>query len=474
MPRRCTAERADSEARTPLVCRRVIKEVPLTGLPFSDRRVPPVSRPKCFRPFMGADDFRPEAGAGLYLIAMPSVVVCGLGRFGLQVVESLRGCGCPVTVIADDSTSVERIERARAAGAQLVRGDFRTPAARAAANVATAAAVVLTTSSDADNLEAALEIRGEAPGVRVVMRHSQPRLSRRFESDFGIAAALAPADLAADAFVEAALEAPANAASVSFVGRPIDIPKRPVRPEFVAIPLLLIGIYVGAIAVFRHTLNLTWIDATYFATTVVTTVGFGDINLHQAPDWVKLFGVMLMFAGVLLIAVTASLLAVFVVTGMADQLRNESRARGLRNHVVVCGLGSVGTAVARDLYDRGHRVVVIDPKADDELHRETNPRCPVIVGDATRPVILHRAGIEHARALVACTSNDAVNLEIGLIAQSVAETRPSGQRLRLVLRCFEADLARRIHAVSDNYTLLSEAKIAAEVFVRRALGQSDG
>jgi voltage-gated potassium channel Kch/multidrug transporter EmrE-like cation transporter len=423
---------------------------------------------------MGADDFMPEAGAGLYLVAMPSVVVCGLGRFGLQVVESLRGCGCPVTVIADDSTSVERIERARAAGAQLVRGDFRTPAARAAANVATAAAAVLTTSSDADNLEAALEIRGEAPGVRVVMRHSQPRLSRRFEGDFGIAAALAPADLAADAFVEAALEAPANAASVRFIGRPIDIPKRPVRPEFVAIPLLLIGIYVGAIAVFRHTLNLTWIDATYFATTVVTTVGFGDINLHQAPDWVKLFGVMLMFAGVLLIAVTASLLAVFVVTGMADQLRNESRARGLRNHVVVCGLGSVGTAVARDLYDRGHRVVVIDPKAEDELHRETNPRCPVIVGDATRPVILHRAGIEHARALVACTSNDAVNLEIGLIAQSVAETRPSGQRLRLVLRCFEADLARRIHAVSDNYTLLSEAKIAAEVFVRRALGQSDG
>ena len=115
-------------------------------------------------------------------------------------------------------------------------------------------------------------------------------------------------------------------------------------------------------------MDLTWIDAVYFATTVVTTVGFGDINLSQAPDWVKLFGVGLMFAGVLLIAVTASLLAVFVVTGTADHLRNEWRARRLRNHVVVCGLGSVGTAVARGLHDRGQRVVVIDPKADDELH----------------------------------------------------------------------------------------------------------
>jgi hypothetical protein len=242
-----------------------------------------------------------------------------------------------------------------------------------------------------------------------------------------------------------------------------------VRTEFLAVPALLAGIYVAAIVVFKHTLGLSWIDAVYFATTVVTTVGFGDINLLQAPVWVKLFGVVLMFAGVLLIAITASLLAVFVVTGTADRLRNESRARRLRNHVVVCGLGSVGTAVARDLFAGGTPVVVVDPQADDELHRETNPRCPAIVGDATRPIILHRAGIEHARALVACTSNDALNLEIGLAAQSLAESYRGGRPLRLVLRCFDADLARRIHAVSGNYTLLSEAKIAAPAFVERAL-----
>jgi voltage-gated potassium channel Kch len=399
---------------------------------------------------------------------MPAVVVCGLGRFGLQVVEALRGCGCTVTVISDERTRPERIERAAAAGAQMVTGDFRTPSARRDADVARAQAVVLTGASDVDNLEAALEIRGESPHVRVVMRHSQARLSRRFEADFGVAAALAPADLAADSFVEAALAAPA-AARLPSADRRLPLPRRPIRTEFYAIPLLLLGIYATAIVVFRHALGLSWVDATYFTTTIVTTVGFGDINLLEAPAWVKLFGVGLMFAGVLLIAVTASLLAVFVVTGTADRLRNEFRARWLRDHVVVCGLGAVGTAVARDLYDRGSHVVVIDPTADDELHRETNPRCPVIVGDATRPVILHRAGIERARALIACTSNDALNLEIGLTAQSVAEARRPGGSLRLVLRCFDADLARRIHAVSDNYTLLSEAAIAADIFVERAL-----
>jgi voltage-gated potassium channel Kch len=403
---------------------------------------------------------------------MRPVVVCGLGRFGLQVVEALRARACPVTVLSDGHTNPDRIERAEATGARYLLGDFRTPAARRAADVANAAAVVLTTARDVDNLEAALEVRGEAPAVRVVMRHSQPRLSRRFEADFGITAAITPAELAASAFVEAALETPAAGSQRPVTDRRLPLPRRPIRTEFVAIPLLLLGIYAAAIVVFRFTMDLSWVDATYFATTVVTTVGFGDINLHQAPAWLKLFGVGLMFAGVLLIAVTASLLAVFVVTGTADHLRNEFRARWLRNHVVVCGLGSVGMAVARDLHGRGIRVVVVDPKADDELLRETNPRCPVIVGDATRPIILHRAGIERARALVACTSSDALNVEIGLTAQSVAEASRDGRPLRLVLRCFDADLARRIHAVSDNYTLLSEAKIAADVFVRRALAES--
>lgn len=400
---------------------------------------------------------------------MKPVVVCGLGRFGLQVVEGLRDRGCPVTVLTDGTTNEERCHLAEAAGARIVHADFRSHAGRREAGVANARAVVLAASCDVDNLETALEIRGECPDVRIVMRHSQPPLSPRFEADFGIAAALAPAELAAPSFVEAALSDPTANERPRSVARPFPFPRRPIRLEYLAIPLALCGIYATAIVVFHFSMNLTWIDAAYFATTVVTTVGFGDISFHGTAPWLKLFGIALMFAGVLLIAVSASLLAVFVVTGTADQLRNELRARWLRDHVVVCGLGAIGMAVARDLHAKGCRVVLVDPQGDDELHREMHPRCPVIVGDATRPVILHRAGVERAKALVACTSNDALNLEIGLTAQSVAESHRGGRPLRVVLRCFDAALARRIHAVSDTYTLLSEAKIAAAVFVDRVL-----
>ncbi len=401
---------------------------------------------------------------------MRHMVVCGLGRFGLHVVEGLLAAGRSVTVISDERTSADRRERAAAAGARFVTGDFRFSGVRRDADVQGAAAVLITTSSDVGNLEAALEIRSEAPSIPVVMRHSEPRLNRRFETDFGIAAALAPADIAAVAFVEAALDTPPlpRAADGRAAVRPA-VPRRLVRAEYAVIPAILLGLYVAAIVVFRLSLGLDWIDSAYFATAIVTTVGFGDFNLQHAPAWLKLFGIVLMFGGIMLIAIIASLLTIFIVSGTAEQMRNDLLARRLEGHVVVCGVGHVGSAVAQDLRARGLPVALVDPAAYDELHREFQLRCPVIVGDATRPVVLVRAGVDRARALVACTSNDALNLEIGLTAQAAVERHRAGRPLRLVLRCFDADVARRIHAVSDDYTLLSEASIAAPVFIRRAL-----
>jgi Trk K+ transport system NAD-binding subunit len=405
---------------------------------------------------------------------MHHFVVCGLGRFGLNVVESLRELGRQVTVISDEKTSPDRLERATSLGVRLVEGDFCHASVRREAGVPTAAAVLLTSSNDVSNLEAALEIRGEASEIPVVMRHSDTRVARRLEADFGVAVAMAPADFAASAFVEASMASTVGADSKGHRQVRVDVPRRTIRPEFLLIPAMLLVLYLAAIVVFRHSLGLSWIDSAYFTTSVVTTVGFGDFNLQDAAPLVKVFGILLMFSGIVLVAIIASLLTNFVVSGMAMQLRNEFLAARLRGHVVVCGLGQVGVAVARDLTRRGIPVVAVDPEACDDQHRELHLRCPLIASDATHSTTLVRAGIDRARALVACTSNDALNLEIGLMAQETVERRRADRPLRLVLRCFDPDLARRIHAVSDDYILLSEAQIAAPLFVRRAIEHAVG
>ena len=403
---------------------------------------------------------------------MKPVVVCGLGRFGMHVVEAFCRVGTPVTVISNEKTNQSQIEQAKKIGVPIITGDFQVASVRRKANITDAAAVILTTSSDVNNLEAALEIRGEYSHVPVVIRHSEPHLSSRFQADFGIAAALSPAELAAQSFVNAALEVPHATSSLKRKGSPVAVPLLSWRKDVAFIPLLLFVLYVCAIVVFHQSLGLDWIDAAYFATSIVTTVGFGDFNLQFAPWWIKLFGILLMFGGIVLIAIISSLLTIFIVSGTAAQLRNQIRARSLREHIVICGLGRVGTAIVRDLRRRGIAVVAVDPNADDHQHRELKLRCPMIVGDATRSTVLVQAGIHRARALVVCTTNDALNLEIGLVAQTIREVQLPTEPMRVVLRCFDNKLAQRIHRVSKNYTLLSESKIASPAFVEKALAHA--
>jgi voltage-gated potassium channel Kch len=431
---------------------------------------------------MGAND------ADARVAAPPLVIVCGLGRFGLRVAERLREAGAEVAVVTDSATRSDRVRRAEEMGVTVHVGDFRFAGRRAAAGIGRARAVVLAAADDAANLEAALDIRAEAPDVRIVMRQDEGRFPDRLEADFGIDAVLSPAALAAPEFSRAALDdSPLPAASACTAGghgiatARRHAERRPRRPgladrydprrpvQIVALGLLVL--FGVAVAVFHATLGLPWVDAVYFTATILTTVGFGDYHLKDHGPALKLFGTVLMFAGVTLVAMLTSVLTNFFLSGAAATLRADYAARRARGHVILCGLGSVGYEIARDLTGRGVPLVVIDSTPDDDYARRLGEdlRVPLLYGDATRSDLLLRAGLPHARAVISAVSSDAVSLEIGLAAQTLAEeTRPPGHPLRIVLRCFDPDLARRIHALSAAYTLLSSAEISAPLFARAA------
>lgn len=412
----------------------------------------------------------------------PPVIVCGLGRFGLRTVEILRAQNIPVVVITDSGSRADRRRRVRELGAQVVEDDFRFGDSRLAAGIGEARGIILATSSDSANLECALDVRREYPNLRIVMRLESEKLAGRLCSDFGIDAVLSPPVLAAPEFVRAALQnAPSPSLVPSKVGRhpqiasvpsamkrlsPLD-GRRQTRFLLFALGLL----FASAVFIFRVSLHLGWADAVYFTATIVTTVGFGDFNLQSESVPIKMFGVLLMFGGVTLIAVLSSMLTNFLLSGAATQLRAEQMASRMQGQVILCGLGSVGFEVARDLAARRVPVVVIDATPDDLHARLLSDRIPIIVGDATNPDVLLRAGLSRARAVAVVTSDDAVNLEIGLTAQSLVEEIRPDRPLRLVLRCFDPDLANRVHAISEAYTLLSSAEIAAPIFVREALNQ---
>lgn len=86
--------------------------------------------------------------------------------------------------------------------------------------------------------------------------------------------------------------------------------------------------------------------------------------------------------------------------------------------VVICGAGQVGAAIAAYLSEEGNNVTVID--RDAQLIAEINENLDVtgIVGHASHPDILEKAGTADAEMLIAATYSDEVNMVACQIAHS--------------------------------------------------------
>jgi voltage-gated potassium channel len=120
-----------------------------------------------------------------------------------------------------------------------------------------------------------------------------------------------------------------------------------------------------------------------------------------------------------LVAVTEFFVAGHV-TGLLDERRRQRLVDGLSDHYLICGFGRVGRQVVRDLRAAGATYVVID-RNPVSLEAAATAGTPYIEGEASDEQLLLEAGVERARALIACVDSDAENVFITLTAR---ELRP--------------------------------------------------
>lgn len=398
------------------------------------------------------------------------VIVAALGRLGLSIVRLLRAQGRTVRVITEAGCPSWHVRAARELGAEMFMGDFRDPEIWAAAGVQDCQAAMITSADDSRNLETSIRVKFLAPKTRIITRVDAPHLGHRLQQDFDLNAALCPATLSAGHFVSTALEASANRSSLPKSDR-LEPRHRP--PWQTLVLIILAACLASGTLVFHYAKDIPWVDAVYFTVSILTTVGFGDYHLHNDPAWLKVFGMLLMVAGISLIALLVSLFSHFLITGEATRQQHERAARRLDRHVIVAGMGSLGMAVVKELHERGIPAVCIEL---DSARRETAPikhGTPWIEGDATDAETLLRAGIDRARALLAVTSADGTNLEIALRARSLSDHRSSDAPLPVIISCQDELLASRLRAASNAYIPLSSADLAAPVFLKAALAGAD-
>jgi Trk K+ transport system NAD-binding subunit len=210
------------------------------------------------------------------------------------------------------------------------------------------------------------------------------------------------------------------------------------------------------------TVEIPITDALYRTISLMATGA--EMRGEMLWPWEKVFAAFLRVAGA---AVFAAFTAIVVNYLLRAELGGALEVRRIpdKGHVVVCGLGTIGFRAVQELCSRAGGVVVIERAGDNPLVTTVRSLgVPVILGDATVPTVLRRANVAEARAVIAATTNDLVNLEIALLA------RDNNPQQRVVPCLADAHLAQSIRDAANVRRTLSIPALAAPAFVARLFG----
>jgi Trk K+ transport system NAD-binding subunit len=454
-------------------------------------------------------------------------VVCGDNPLAYRLVKELvTRFGAEVTVILPSKTRNQGPKLGRLTGVRLMEAAEPDDVALRAAGVAEARALALVNQDDVGNIHAALRAYDLNPDLRLVIRMFNTSLGFRIRTLFADCAVLSDSAMAAPSFVAAALGevAPSH---VRLPGRTLYVARREEVPARLVVcgladttgsntrmlPAdqdnadLVLALADGppvdplarhrsgrAAAIWRQTrfllgnnlvrLVVALVGLILLGLVLMATVGHAGFGgaiyqtlLDAAGDAVpdprfrtfdKVVQLVITLSGLALIPVaTAVVVDGLVRARLAEPGLDPER---FADHVVVVGLGNVGTRVVAQLHDLGISVVCVE--ADEHARGVSLARrlgVPVVFGDATRDDTLRSAAVASSSALLVLTSSDVVNLETALQGRALRED------LRVVLRLFDDDLAKRVErtlgiAISRSVSRLAASAFAAAMVERQVIG----
>lgn len=463
------------------------------------------------------EDAQPRAGR-------KHLVVCGDDALASRIAEELTiRYGEEVTVILPSAQHAYGPRIARLPGVRIIERAELDHQAFMAADLPTARALALVSANDLSNFHAALRAVELNADLRLVVASVSTGLGQRIASFFANCEVLSESEMAAPSFAAAALSEPMPA-QIRVADQILQLARRedadPGRvicgmapdpgggsprlagPGDDGSELVLAmddGPSLGPLArqsrrslraATRTLRALLWskMGVAFGCLTAILAVGF--VLLIRVPAYSAPTALYLTFLDAAGAAVTnpgdtslekiAQFLLTFdgmaflpLVTAVIVGARLHAPGRGAQrpvsNHVIVAGLGNVGTRVLDQLHELGVDVVCVDrdeKAAGVEQARRLGMR--LVIGETQQEKTLRDAGITSCQALVSVTSSDTANLETALVARALA------QRPRIVLRLYDDDLAERIdervgNTISRSVSYLAAPSFAAAMLEHRVL-----
>ncbi|HLI60551.1 MAG TPA: NAD-binding protein [Solirubrobacteraceae bacterium] len=324
-------------------------------------------------------------------------------------------------------------------------------------------AVVVVTHDDARALRLTLLCAHVRPGLPLWTTLFDRTIVGQLHSIVPSVGILSPADLAADALLACCLESGAGSVSRRRRGvRLVDDALRLLTAAGAGLVLVLIVEVVLALEALHERLA----DAIFSSARVVATITDSQAAAH-GPDWFKLVSTVTALAAVLLVAVFTAALVRRLSRPRLTALVGRRAAPG-RRHVVMVGLGQVGFRLAQRLIERSVPVLAVERDiAAPCVRMARRAGIPVAIADAEDRQTLELAGVPRAAVIAAVTSDDLVNVAIGLAAAQVAPAVP------LVLRLGDGDVAAETDSLLHLGMICDVHDVVAAAVARDVLGAAD-
>jgi voltage-gated potassium channel len=224
---------------------------------------------------------------------------------------------------------------------------------------------------------------------------------------------------------------------------------------------ILVLLLVGTIALSLTEEVSLWVGFLHALDVVATTGAYPpkhEVGVEVVRVLLTILGVGTLFYA--LVSVTELLVAGHVADLLAAR-RMQRMIDGTSDHFIICGYGRVGRQVAQDLRGAGMRYVIID---NDPANREFASGVGVrfIEAAPSDDRALRQAGIERARAVIACVDSDAENVFIALTARELSP------EIAIVARASQEDSERKLLRAGAS-RVISPYKASGSEMARLAL-----
>ncbi|RLB85996.1 MAG: potassium channel protein [Deltaproteobacteria bacterium] len=185
---------------------------------------------------------------------------------------------------------------------------------------------------------------------------------------------------------------------------------------------VLLVIFIVSLGVTGYMIIEGWdlLDALYMTVTTLTTVGYGEV--HEMSRIGQMFNILLICIGVTFFLYVAGAVVQFMVEGrirtVLGRRRLDKKIGRLRTHYIICGYGRIGKVLCKMLLRKPIELVVIE-KDQELIPVMDKDKILYLSGDATDESNLLKAGIQHAKGLVAALATDTENVFLVLTARQL-------------------------------------------------------